>query len=355
MTTWTAERWEQEGRAALVDLFSENVAVPWAEAVARISSGSWKTFRSVQPLQLKVALDHLMADGVVVRESTKHVQPVITYRLAETGLSSDALERIRGRRRALYRRFVSWTGDPAACGHHAEKVVLASLLRAAGRGGYFVPKQRVGHVPKLLDEEISPGPLDGLAVLHDQASWGTPIPMLLEVKNVHEWIYPWDRRLWELLVKAALVACRGMKVFPVLVCPHSAFTTYRMGVDIGFSRARYEIQLFTANEEKVPAKEFDQVVTEFGFLAARFPPDQPLPRLVEFFETEPRRDVHTVGVEGHRGWYEIAADRFHVLAPVIARFEGLAADVEQPQRSRMLRAFAAAARSTATWPWGGGW
>lgn len=355
MTSWSAERWEQEGRAALLDLMAEKVAVPWAEAICRISNGAWASFRSVQPLQLRVALDQLLADGVVVREETGHAQPVVTYRLAEHGLTEDALVRERGRRRSLYRRFMKWTGDPAACGHHAEKVVFSSLVATAGEGRYLVPPQRVGHVPRVSRYEVLQGPLDGCAVLHDVKAWDQPVAMLLEVKNVHEWIYPWDRRLWELLVKAAGLAA-NLPVYPVLVCPHSDFTTYRMSEDIGFSRARYQVQLFSTDEKRIPAYEFDEVVQEFGLTAVRHEAEQPQNDLVAFFGTEPRRDIRSVqGNGGRRAWYELAAERFSHLALTILRFDGLAGDVSQPARGRMLRAFSAAAKAEAYWPWGGGW
>jgi hypothetical protein len=365
MTRWTPEQWDQEGRSALLDLIAEKVAVPWVEAVARISRSSrtdlypsttgWKNYRVVQPLQLEAARRGLLAEGAIFREQTEHVQPIVTYSLRDPGLTEDAVTRIRGHRRSLYRTYVKWTGDPPACGHHAEKVLFASLQAAAGIGQFVIPNQRVGHVPTVLGSHVTKGPLDALALLPDLERWGAPVAMVIEVKNVHEWIYAWDRRLWELLVKAAGLALEHL-VFPVLACAHSDITAQRMGIDLGFSRAPYGIQLFTTDTYRVPDDAFSSIAEEFGLLALRHPADEPFTPLVDFFANQPRREARSlIGLPDRRPWCVVAAERFRAVAPVILRFDALAGDIEQPERGNVHRAFETAARDVATWPWKGGW
>lgn len=346
--------WDREGELALLDLLGELHAVPWPEAVARISNKSWKDFGKVQPLQLDEARRRLLARPPgdperIERDQTSHPTPAITYRLENPRLPPTPFDDERGRRRSLHRSLLGWTGDPAGCGHHAERVVIESLYAAAGRGQLLVPTQRRGQIRAVNSYPFSRGPLDALAYLPDIASDpqtpGPMVPMVVEVKNVYEWIYPWSQPLWELLVKTAEVG-QHIKLLPVLACPNSAFMARWMGEDIGFLRARYGHQLFTDKADKISPGRFELVRTEFNLDAVQHPV-APFPLLTEFFKEQPRG--------GRPPRYQVLSARFHKLSKVILRFGALASALKPPTRRAVHNAFMAAARQEADWGFQGGW
>jgi hypothetical protein len=187
---------------------AERFIVPWTEAEARIAFQRWKEFPPVQPLQLHDARRSLAADNLIVEEVTHHHPPVTTIRLPFPPGRKRELERLRGERRKAYRTYLSWAQDSRLCGKHAERVVLESAQSAASDAGLWVPPQVVGEIHTILGASSSRGPLDEVVYAHVLAD---PKPtadaiLAVEVKNIHTWIYPWSKELWELLVKAAEVA-----------------------------------------------------------------------------------------------------------------------------------------------------
>ena len=236
--------WVQEGRNAILDLLQERLVIPWLEAEARISSHGWRDFLKVQPLQLHEARVSLVNDGLIIPETTHHPIPAVTIRLPFPEGRTRELTRLRGARRKLYRRYLSWANDTNLCGRHAEKVVLDSTLSAASDAGLYVPRQTVGDIRDIQGIPVQPGPLDALAHILDLPLLDGHIPLLIEVKNINHWIYPWSLELWQCLVKAASVATTT-PVLPVLVCMRSVYMTNQMAKDIGFFTCQLNTQLFS--------------------------------------------------------------------------------------------------------------
>jgi hypothetical protein len=349
---WTAEEWAEEGKRAILDLLSDRIVAPWAEVEARIAAG-WKQFRTVQPLQLGGARRELLADDLIVEERTAHKQPVVTLRLPEVAGTRRTVARLRGEKRKLYRAYLKWTGDPASCGHHAEAVFLDSMKAASGENGMSIPPQRTGHVPRVRGKPVRPGPLDVLAYIPEFPDALTTTPMVVEVKNVHDWIYPPDRRLWELLVKSAGLVRDGVHVFPVLGCVRSAWQTGQMARDVGFLACDMGQQVFTPNPTKVDPEQFDVVRTEFGLPILQT--DGPLDSVIEFMTRVPRREEYD-REEGRRvPWYELQTRRFAQLAESVLDFDALTGDLPPDARTRSLIAFEERIKSVATWPLIGGW
>ena len=350
--------WDREAELAVLDLLGEKHAVPWPEAISRISNSQWKDFGKAQPLQLDEARIRLMnrpADHPerVEREETDHSRPAVTFRLSHPTISQTEFETERGRRRGMYRSFLSWTGDSVSCGHHAERVLITSMRRAAGDGILTIPQQRRGQVSRVRGNRIERGPLDALGFLPNLPHASSSVPFLVEVKNVSDWIYAWDQRLWELLVKAAEIG-QHEPVLPLLACPYSDITAAREASDIGFLRIQYQEQLFTDDPEKIPSDRFSEVVAEFGLVASQWPEDQPHPTMVEFFANVPRRRVR--GRQGRwTEWYKLLSERFFRLSPLILDFDALAGPLEPATRSHVHRAFFEAARGVADWNFQGGW
>lgn len=344
---WTEEQWEEEGQRAILDLVRSKGVVPWAEVEARIAVRGWKDFRTVQPLQLTGARKALVAEGRIEVDTSEHHPPVVTLREPIVKGQKRRVERLRGEVRKGYRRYLALAGDNALCGKHAERVVLESLRAAAGTAYLFVPPQKVGKIASVRSASL-PGTLDALAFILNLPDGSSSVPMLVEVKNVHDWIYPWDPRLWELLVKSVVVA-EVEPVLPVLVCARTAYLTGAMARDIGFLGCQLSEQVFS---NKIAQDEFDRLVEEFG-LAIRRHEVAPHNQVMSFLQKTIRRDIHIE--EGHRPWYLVQSQRFQQIAPVIKRFAGLAADVPWGARTKMFRAFRRAAESEASWSFDGGW
>jgi len=254
------EEWEAIGRSAILDLLSDRLVVPWPEVEARISVRGWKDYDRVQPLQLGGAHKRLIEEGLIVEERTEHAVPVTTVRMPFPPGRKREMERLRGERRKQYRLYLSWAQDSTLCGTHAEQVVLSSAQEAASAAGLWVPPQRVGRVHEVNGVPISRGPLDVfahvLAVPQPQAD----ATLVIEVKNLHAWVYPWTSELWELLVKAAELTERTL-VVPVLACVRAGYQTNQMAKDVGFLGCYMGKQVFSP---AIASAEFSAMGTAQG-------------------------------------------------------------------------------------------
>jgi hypothetical protein len=227
------------------------------------------------------------------------------------------------------------------------------MRRAAGEGILTIPPQRRGQVEIVRGHAILRGPLDAVGFIPLMPDASDSIPFLVEVKNVSDWIYAWDQRLWELLVKAAEIG-QHEPILPLLACPYSDVTAAREASDIGFLRVQYQEQLFTDDQEKVPTDRFRSVVEEFGLTAVQCSEDEPHNQMVDFFSNVPRRRTRAPNGKWAE-WFQILSERFHRLSPVILNFDALSGSLDVETRSSVHRAFFHAARGAANWNFQGGW
>lgn len=341
----TQAEWEDAGREAILDLLAAKQVVPWHEAEARISHHGWAGFPPVQPLQLTAARRALAESGSIVVEHSAHDQPVVTIRLPFSQGTKRQVERLRGSKRKLYRKYIGWSQDQRLCGQHAEKVVLETAQSAATSAGLYVPPQQVGRITRVQGADISPNTLDVLVHVLDTDTIGLACSAVIEVKNIHTWIYPWAGELWGLLVKAASLATQGAAVLPLFVCARAAFPTWRLAQDVGFFTIQMTHQMFHPD---VPADDVQHVVDEFGLLINRHA--GPHEHIQSFFlktlrysppPTPPPKDVP---------WYERQVERFRHLAPTILRFDALAESLPDDTRSRVWAGARSALASQSEWP-----
>ncbi len=350
-TQWTQAQWEEEGRSAILDLLTDKFCSPWHEVEARISQGAWKHFRSVQPIQLSGARQRLIDEGLIVNELTRQTPPVSTVRLAEfpEGRKRE-LERLCGSRRKLYRKYLSWTGEEALCGRVGERVMFNTLTAAAPAADLFVPKQTPGRVDEVAGVPVPIGPLDGLAYIMEGVPPASAAALLIEVKNVHHWIYPWDVQLWEFLEKVVDIVLSTPSL-PVFVCVRAAYQTFQMARDIGFFAAHWRTQYFSPT---IPQPDFQEILDEFGLVIEQY--DGVSDALVGFLtktlrQTPPSSPPYDELIP----WYQRQVDRFRTMAPVIRNFAALAGNLPEDARRRTFNAFRSQARAASTWPYVGGW
>jgi len=344
--------WVAEGKSALLDLLSERLIIPWFEAESRISSSGWKSFRQVQPLQLHESRTSLVHSGDIIEERTKHTFSVVTVRLPFPPNRIKELSRLRGARRKHYRTCLKWTNDETLCGKHAERIVLDSLNHSAPQAGLYVPPQSIGKIKEVNGVQVLPGPLDNLAYILELPSFTSALPLVVEVKNINRWIYPWTKELWELLVKAADLATH-FPIVPLLVCMRYAYPTRSMAMDIGFFCAPFVNQLFNPS---IPESDFQDIFDEFGLTIIQH--NGPLDSINAFLTktlrlSPPLSPPYDEDIQ----WYKRQAQRFTTIAPVILAYRNLANNLKEDARSRMFSAFTTAAHAARQrqWPAVRGW
>lgn len=342
--------WEEAGKEALLDLLSERLVIPWHEAEARISHHGWNGFPLVQPLQLTAARRSLADSGEIVVERSETNPPVTTVRLPYLKGKKRTMERLRGERRKLYRKYLSWASDTALCGRHAEAVVFESAKGVASEAALWVPPQKVGTITEVLGHSIAPRTLDVLIFALDPETVARPVAIGVEVKNVHSWIYPWAPELWELLVKAATLADQGASILPVLVCPRASWQTWQFAQDCGFFTIQLGRQIFNPT---VPAEEFDHVAAEFQLVIERH--GGPDPHVQSFLTKTLRRTPPPSPPDEDIPWFCRQVTRFRTLAKTVLQFNGLAQPLPDDARSAVWHGARSALQSRAEWPLLRGW
>jgi hypothetical protein len=114
------------------------------------------------------------------------------------------------------------------------------------------------------------GKLDNGAVWFDFTT-GDSYALLVEVKDVRDWIWPAGDELPQLLSKAALMTpgllARGYSPIPVLMCRRAHKTTLRMAKDLGFHVIDTHRQFLPASQFVTDAsrRRLTEVRAELGF------------------------------------------------------------------------------------------
>ncbi|MGH8946273.1 MAG: hypothetical protein ACRDVL_08990 [Acidimicrobiia bacterium] len=299
---------------------------------------------------MTAARRQLAQEGTVVLEQSDTKPSVTTIRLRYSPGKKRSIQRLRGARRKLYRRYLSWAFDYALCGRAAEEAVLASAQAVASEAALWVPPQKVGAITEVLDYTIAPRTLDVLAFALEPSTAANPVAITWEVKNIHSWIYPWAPELWELLVKVAELAESGAPVLPVIVCPRAAWQTWQMAQDVGFFTVQLGRQIFSP---EVPEEDFKRVVDEFALVIERFAGVDS--HVVAFLTKTMRRAPPPPPPKEETTWIDRAVDRFRALASTILRFESLASSLPDETRAKVWEGARAALRAEAGWPVRGGW
>lgn len=245
MVSLTAEQWRSVATDKLLELLAVEGAVTQPEMEAKLSEGAFGSSgrrHRPQPHHLSTARHRLLDANVIVqqRNTTRGGRTVSTFSLADVTKKAD---RAAARKRLLHARYLSWSAPSSEWGvpplpTALERVIHASLIQSAAHG-YLLVKPEGGEVRWLLGQPVSGGPLDNAAFYTPLGDDGVPRPpttVLIEAKNVRQWIYPGTQELYQLLDKAVRlqVAHPDRPIVPVLVCRRQHFTTVMMAKQMGF-------------------------------------------------------------------------------------------------------------------------
>lgn len=178
--------------------------------------------------------------------------------------------RAAARKRLLQARYLSWANTLALLGPAGEAAAHSAILAAAPESGLRVERLTGGDVGTIFGRTVPGGPLDDAAHLQITDRRGvttSSVTLLIEVKNVRDWIYPETYRLHQLLYKAAKLQAElpDVSFVPVFICRRAHLTTYWLAKVLGFYVANANAQFLPQREETAP-KQLEEVRSELGFL-----------------------------------------------------------------------------------------
>jgi hypothetical protein len=342
------EEYNALATTALRQLLERELAVVPIEVQARLAEAPWGDLpHGINPHHLTKARQRLLGAGLIeaVEQATRGGLVVPVLALTAPEYRRTTFKRRAARKRLHYARWRSWGsgsgGRPNMIGRAGEAVTYATLRAAAARSGYLLVQPDGGEIEHLFNRRIPGGSLDNAAHLTLLDRFGVPthtVTVLIEVKNIREWIYPHAKQLYTLLDKAAQIQiahpARGF--VPLLVCRRVHYTTFRMARDLGFFVAENRAQFVLPRAEVVP-EQFEQVRQVLGLRDLQRSDGVHPPLL--------RRLNNAVLQVADR-----TAERFAQTAPALAVVYQLMRHHSTPQTMQQIRDVAR------TFPWyEGGW
>jgi hypothetical protein len=256
-------------------------------------------------------------------------------------LRKRAFEDAAARKRLLYARYLGWASHTRSrlspISVAGERVTHASLL-AVATAGYRPIRPEGGEITTLFGQPVPGGPLDNGAHLQVLDDVGRPlgiVTLLIEVKSIRRWIYPWSHELYELLDKSSQLqlANPALAFVPVLICRRAHPIAFAMAKDLGFyiiqTRAQYILPLAEVDVESI-----QEVNTELGF-GDLIRTQDPARVLTRRFETELQHSAAR------------RAERFSRSTPILARYARTLRDsgLDSGTRKALMRQLRAAARA----------
>lgn len=246
----TAAQYEALGAQALRELADLEHAFVIPEAEAKIADQRWgKLPSTVDPNHISTALRRLIDVNELVETTapTRGRRQIKVIHRPITHGSARAIADASSRKRLLQARYVSWatgskTGGNGAIGPGLETVLHTSLQAAAPYGYRLLnPSAASGEVRELFGKPVAGGTIDHGAWLTrlDPATFmpeSAAFLMLVEAKNLRQWIYPRTQELHQLLAKTSAIqlAHPDLRMLPVLVCRRAHYLTTVMAEHLGF-------------------------------------------------------------------------------------------------------------------------
>lgn len=263
----TTEEYVERAASRIVDLLTAHHALVHPEVISRISEGSFvSSNENIDPHHVTTALRELHREEVIRSEErpTRGGHTITTLHLVSPPRRSRTVaDRAAARKRLLLARYTGWSQGTVKNPHGligpAGETAVRTALQAAGAMQPATPG--FGHVRSILDTRLA-GPADsgGYLVPINGGLPGTPVTVLVEVKNIRSWIYPGSEELVQVLNK-----CRVLKqahpdhpVIGILVCRRAHKTTYWMAQQLGFM----VIEMNTQFAGNVDEKDLDEVRNE---------------------------------------------------------------------------------------------
>lgn len=273
--------YEAMATQALVELAETEGAFVMPEAEAKIADRRWPSVaKPVNPHHITPALNALITahELVATDESTRGGRTIRVYHQPVVrGIGRKIID-ASARKRLLHTRYQAWASGSkdrgqGAIGPGLEAVVHRSLTEAAPFGyRLFNPTSVLGEVRELFGQPVPGGSLDNggwLTVPDPDTGMPKTYLMILEAKNLRQWIYPRTQELHQLLAKASAiqVAHPDVALVPVLVCRRAQYLTAVMAEQLGFyviQTHRQYVRPYLVETEK-DQRMFDEVNNELAY------------------------------------------------------------------------------------------
>ena len=286
--------YDQLAERGLRELLAVEHAIVWSEAQAKLADRCWESLPvPVDPHHLTTARHQLIGQGVIEQSvsRTRGGRNIPILVPADKQGRTRRIADASARKRLLQTRYVTWASGSASTGAGVigaagEHVVHAALTVAAPYG-YRLINPNSGQVQSILGGPVPGGAVDNAAFLTtmdaQQLMPTGQYVVLVEVKNLREWIYPGAAELHQLLDKAARLQALHPEraLLPVLVCRRAHTITARMAEHLGF-------YVISTKRQYVPPSlagpELDEVRAELGYDLKPWP-DVPPPAMVKHFST----------------------------------------------------------------------
>lgn len=204
----------------------------------------------------------------------------------------------------IYARFQELARKQALCGDALETVVRESFSAA---GGYLEIGSKKKPVLNFGNLQL-PGELDSIQLCADPG-----MLVIVEAKNIREWIYPNKEELWSLINKALVLVSADLPVLPVFVSrkiPYYARVTMKEVGVLGFEIHK---QYFDPSVQADVDRFRNKDLLGFHDVTASVSASDPLTRYL-------KRTVKEHGLE--------YAARFKANAPVLSKYASQLANAD---------------------------
>jgi hypothetical protein len=234
--------------SSLREFMDDNLAASKIELEAKLIDAHFD-HPPFEPAHLHDARKYLVSKGelIIDRSTTRGGGSPPILLTTDRNNRSRKVDDAAARKRLLMSRYYSYVqgGEDARsslAGPAGELAFQAALTRASVGASIASLTRGMPSLPRVFGEDVPIGPMDNGFILQplDKTTL-TAIPpygihVLVEVKNVREWIYPRTQELYQLLAKSARVqhAHPDQKVLPLLVCRKAHITTTFMAKELGF-------------------------------------------------------------------------------------------------------------------------
>lgn len=230
-------------KSAIRTLLDTELALVKAEAIARLGEQYYaRDTRNFDSHITGTALNEMRIAGelIVDREAlSKGGHRINTYQPAHQHRRRTAITAAAARKRALYARYLGWAGSTVRypngfIGPASEEATRTAILES----GAVQPAQAyAGPVPRILNVTL-PGAADSGGYMNPIIAGipQPPVTVLIEVKNIREWIYPSSSELYQVLHKCVVLqhAHPTVPILPILVCRRAQQTSFYMAQQLGF-------------------------------------------------------------------------------------------------------------------------
>lgn len=247
--------WHDLAREKIEGEIAKSRALLLTEAVARLTPEAgpyWSSKQAIEPHIVNQAVNEMLYDGLLATtyETSRGGRPIeVLVPRNQKGIST-AVARAAATKRSLYASYETWATGNASRPHGrlgpAGEQTADTSIRATDLILPLPPEDRHTYQGHRLT-----GPLDWIGVTYDD-SHANVATVLVEVKNIRQWIYPQHAEVFQLLAKAASLqtAFPHRNFVPILICRRANRRLFAMSKHLGFYTIQMEKQPVGPMNEK---------------------------------------------------------------------------------------------------------